>query len=155
MLDEWNSEADFPVDVDIPDQCRPTILHLVEEMQKRGAVAAQGLKVLERQLALKQTTTHELIHAEHQQQAANQVTMGNVITSMRLISSLDWVLLFERINLAEAILRRDPAGVYSQMDFPSRDRYRHAVEEISKGSRLNDRQVAAEAPLAKPASHFS
>ena len=29
------------------------------------------------------------------------------------------------------MLQRDPAGVYSQMDFRSRDRYRHAVEELA------------------------
>src|SRR5690606_3097996 len=31
----------------------------------------------------------------------------------------------------EEILRRDPAGVYPRMDFASRDRFRHAVEELA------------------------
>jgi cyclic beta-1,2-glucan synthetase len=31
----------------------------------------------------------------------------------------------------EQVLQRDPAGVYGQMDFRSRDRYRQAVEELS------------------------
>lgn len=142
MLDHWQSDADFPLDIDAADCCSPTILHLVEELQQRGGLTAAGLKVLERQLSRKQTTVEETIRIEHQQQASNQVSIGNVITSMRLISSLDWVQFFERTNLAEAILRRDPAGIYAQMDFPSRDRYRHAIEELTKGSRFNDREVA-------------
>src|SRR5712692_4748160 len=34
----------------------------------------------------------------------------------------------------EQVLQRDPAGVYGQMDFTSRDRYRQAVEELSEPS---------------------
>ena len=38
----------------------------------------------------------------------------------------------ERVSRVEEILRRDPAGVYPRMDFASRDRYRHAVEDIAE-----------------------
>ena len=142
ILDEWKTDSDFPIDAIGSERCNALILHLVEELQKRGVLSVSGLNALERQLACRQTTIDESIRAEHHHQASNQVSIGNVITSMRLISSLNWVLFFERTNLAEAILRKDPAGVYSQMDFASRDRYRHVVEELAKGSRLNDREVA-------------
>ena len=35
------------------------------------------------------------------------------------------------MSLVEQVLQRDPAGVYGRMDFRSRDRYRHAVEELA------------------------
>ena len=38
----------------------------------------------------------------------------------------------ERVSLVEQILRRDPAAVYTRMDFQSRDRYRQAVEELAE-----------------------
>ena len=38
----------------------------------------------------------------------------------------------ELVSPVEEILRRDPAGVYSRMDFASRDRYRHAVEDLAE-----------------------
>ena len=48
------------------------------------------------------------------------------------MSSFDWSEFFESVSLVEHILHRDPAGVYGRMDFRSRDRYRHAVEELAE-----------------------
>ena len=42
-------------------------------------------------------------------------------------------------------MREDPAGIYASMDFATRDRYRHAVEEIAKGSPLPESEVARRA----------
>ena len=58
--------------------------------------------------------------------------MANLIGSLRLISTFDWSEFFESVSLVEQVLQRDPAGVYSRMDFRSRDRYRHAVEELAE-----------------------
>lgn len=84
----------------------------------------------------------EYIHLEHRRQAANQVSIGNVITTMRLISALDWIAFFEQTNLAERALRRDPAGIYPLMDFETRDRYRHTVEDLAKRSSQTDIAIA-------------
>ena len=58
--------------------------------------------------------------------------MANLIGSLRLISTFDWSEFFESVSLVEQVLQRDPAGVYARMDFRSRDRYRHAVEELAE-----------------------
>ena len=58
--------------------------------------------------------------------------MGNSITALRFVSTTDWNRTIEQVSLMEQVLRRDPAGVYGRMDFPSRDRYRQAVEELSE-----------------------
>lgn len=84
----------------------------------------------------------ELVRDEHRRQAANQVSIGNVITSMRLISALDWTSFFEAASLVEQTLRRDPSEVYSTMDPESRDRYRHAVEDLAKRTHQTDLHVA-------------
>lgn len=101
----------------------------------------------------------ELIRAEHRRQAANQVSIGNVITSMRLISALDWMKFFEQTNLTERVLRQDPADIYSRMDPETRNRYRDAVEVLSKGSRETDLNVATRAlqlaRTARKADHGS
>ena len=57
--------------------------------------------------------------------------MANLIGSLRLISTFDWSEFFESVSLVEQVLQRDPAGVYGRMDFRSRDRYRHAVEDLA------------------------
>ena len=41
-------------------------------------------------------------------------------------------MFFERVSVVERILQEDPAGAYAQMDFPTRDRYRHSVEQLAK-----------------------
>ena len=76
-----------------------------------------------------------MLRVEHQREAADQLAIGNVITSMRLLSSIDWPLFFERVSLVEQMLREDPAGAYARMDFPTRDRYRHSVEELARAAR--------------------
>ena len=72
----------------------------------------------------------EIVQLEHQRQAAAQVTVANVITSMRLLSTLDWKEFFESVNLIDPLLSLDPAGAYAQMEFETRDRYRHVIERL-------------------------
>ena len=77
-------------------------------------------------------TMEDAIRVDGQQQAAEQAAVANLITSLRFIGTFDWSEFFESVSLVEQVLQRDPAGVYSQMDFRSRDRYRHAVEELAR-----------------------
>jgi len=79
---------------------------------------------------------------ESQAQAADQLSIGNSITSLRSLDALDWKAFVEHHSVVERILREDPARVYAQMSFASRDRYRHVVERIARRSRLNEEQVA-------------
>src|SRR5208283_2716562 len=81
----------------------------------------------------------------HQRQASTQLSVGNVITSLRLCSTMDWSQYVESVSLVEQVLKRDPANVYASMDFPSRDRYRQAVEELADASAENQLRVALRA----------
>ena len=54
---------------------------------------------------------------------------------------MDWKEFVESLSLVETILRSDPAGVYGEMDFPTRDRYRHSVEFFARHSRLSEADV--------------
>ncbi len=87
----------------------------------------------------------EIVKVENQRQAANRVSAGNIITSMRLVSSLDLSVFFEKVSLVERILEQDPMALYSQIDFASRDRYRHTVENLSRYSTYNEQEVARRA----------
>ena len=79
---------------------------------------------------------------EHGRQASNQVTVGNCVTSLRLLSNLDWPVFLEKTSVVESLLRGDPARVYATMDFASRDEYRHVVEGVARYGRLTESQVA-------------
>jgi len=97
---------------------------------------------LEHRLADQGQTTEQLVSAEGQAQAADQVSIGNSITSLRFLGANDWRDFVGRHSLVEQTLQGDPAGVYAQMDFATRDRYRHAVEAIARRSRLTEYDVA-------------
>jgi cellobiose phosphorylase len=97
---------------------------------------------LEHRLADQGLTTEQLVLAEGQAQAADQVSVGNSITSLRFLSVNDWRQFVAEHSLVEQTLRGDPAGVYENMDFATRDRYRHAVEAIAKRSRCSEYDVA-------------
>jgi len=79
---------------------------------------------------------------EQARQAAHQASIGNAITSLRALSLLDWRDVFEDQCVVEQALRNDPARIYACMDFATRDRYRHAVEELARGGDVSEQDVA-------------
>ena len=90
-------------------------------------------------------TTEQLVRAEGQAQAADQVSIGNSINSLRFLNSNDWRQFVGEHSLVEQTLAGDPAGLYAEMDFATRDRYRHAVEGIARRSHLTEYDVARKA----------
>ena len=60
--------------------------------------------------------------------------VANIILSMRAISELSWNDFFESVSLLEKLLHKDPAGVYTDMDFKTRDLYRNKLEKLSHNS---------------------
>ncbi len=104
-----------------------------------------ALNWLEDQVAARGTTIAQLVQSESQDQATQQVSVGNCITSLRFLDAMDWREFVESLSAVEGILRTDPAGVYSRMDFATRDAYRHSVEEIAKKSKKTESAIATEA----------
>ena len=64
------------------------------------------------------------------------------IRALRLLSELDWEAFFESTSRVEAILRRDPTGIYPRMDFETCDAYRKAVEGLAWNTGLSEPDVA-------------
>jgi cyclic beta-1,2-glucan synthetase len=101
------------------------------------------------------TEPHDIAHREFRRQAANQVSIGNVVTTLRLLAVIDWKDFFEATSLIEAVLKADPGNVYRRQDFATRDRCRHAVETLARISRRPELDVAqaAIAAASRPQSH--
>jgi cyclic beta-1,2-glucan synthetase len=118
------------------------VVQLVQRLREQHPSVVPVMDWLEKKLASPGTNIEQVIHSEHQRQAAAQVTVGNIITSMRLLSTLDWQEFFEKVSLIDPLLGKDPAGAYSFMEFASRDRYRHVIERISKRTRASEIDIA-------------
>ncbi len=84
----------------------------------------------------------DLERLNHQSSAMAQVSFANTITSMRLMSVVDWTSFFEDHCLAEQALRRDPSGIYASCDAATRNTYRRNVEVLSKRTTYSDKEVA-------------
>ena len=82
----------------------------------------------------------QLVHKEHAEQIADNLTVRNIITSMRAISVFDWTQFVEQVSLVDACLRQHDG--YLAMDFLTRDRYRHAIEELAKRSAYSELDIA-------------
>ncbi|WP_446897778.1 GH36-type glycosyl hydrolase domain-containing protein [Clostridium sp. LBM24168] len=89
-------------------------------------------KWIDEELARQDKTFDMMINIDHQKQSNFQISISNSFTSIRKISSFNWNKNFERFSYVEQVLRKDPAGVYENMDFKSRDYYRHQIERLSK-----------------------
>jgi cyclic beta-1,2-glucan synthetase len=120
-------------------------VQLVQRLRDQDAVVMPALLWLDARLAAQGTAADEVVRVEHQRQAAMNVTVRNVITSMRLMSALDWTEFFETVSLVDEVLRADPG--FAALDFATRDRYRHAIEELSRGSGRSELEVARRAVL--------
>jgi cyclic beta-1,2-glucan synthetase len=121
---------------------RSFVVQLTQRLREQDPAVMQVFEWLEKQLAKKDLSIETIVHEEHHRQAAAQVTVGNIITSMRLLSTLDWKDFFETVSLIDPELAKDPAGMYSRMDFATRDRYRHVIERVSKGARKSEPEIA-------------
>ncbi|HJX51967.1 MAG TPA: glucoamylase family protein, partial [Polyangia bacterium] len=115
------------------------------------ALRLQGLSLtlpltwIEQRLSESNLTVEQVVHAENQQQAADQVSISNSIGSLRILGATDWRKFVESMSAVEQVLREDPAGVYQGMDFATRDHYRRTVETIARRSPFAESEVARQA----------
>ncbi len=103
--------------------------------------AGQALTWLEDELEKSGSDAEETILAEHQTLSSGGVTTGNVIRGLRLINDTDWTVWFEQVSRVDAVLRE--RSDLALLDFPSRDRYRAAIEDLSRHSGLSEFEVAS------------
>ena len=82
------------------------LVQLVHRLRDQDPSIALALEWLDEQLARQGTTADAIVHDEHQRQVAvSSLTVRNIITSMRLISDVDWTELFERVSLVDDVLQ--------------------------------------------------
>ena len=115
-----------------PSHVHPALVIRLMQRSRERETAALLRHELDAALASRGHTIEDAIRSEARHQAAEQAFMANLIGSLRLVSSFDWSEFFETVSVVEQVLQRDPVAVYGRMDFASRDRYRHAVEELAE-----------------------
>lgn len=125
-----------------PPMVSAFVAPLTRRLQWKGSDFTLALTWLEQHLSEKGVTISSMVLAENQKQAADQVSMSNSINSLRFLAKMDWREFVETMSVVEQTLREDISGVYGQMDFYTRDSYRHIVEGIAKKTNLSENEVA-------------
>ncbi|RAA99179.1 glycosyl transferase, partial [Burkholderia multivorans] len=115
-------------------------VQLIQRLHDPDPAVAPALAWLHRHLAARGATPDQIVASVNHQQGAASLTVRNVITSMRLISEVDWTDLFERISLVDQVLRSHPG--FAEMDFPTRNLYRDAVEALARGAPVSELEIA-------------
>jgi cyclic beta-1,2-glucan synthetase len=136
----------------VADMARPNpplsaafVAEMSRRLGSRDSAFSLPLTWIEKRLADQGQTIEEMVRAEGQQQAVDQVSIGNSISGLRELEAIDWREFVEGLSVVEQTLREDPADEYRRMDFLTRDRYRAAVEQIAKRTRKGELEVARRA----------
>ncbi len=118
------------------------VAELYRRLQEKGSSLSLAINWIEQRLSEIGATSNEMIRADNRNQAATQVSVGNCIRSFRFLSTANWKDFVEDTSIVNEILSRDIGGVFSKMDFHTRDSYRHSIEKIASCSKLSEQGVA-------------
>ncbi|HHH1932454.1 TPA: glucoamylase family protein, partial [Yersinia enterocolitica] len=113
---------------------------LAKRLRDQDPRTTPALGWLEDRLKLQGVTISEVVQHAQLRQGASNVSVRNVITSMRMISDIDWADLFESVSLVDECLRQGSA--FACMDFQTRNLYRSAIEQLCRGSTYTELEIA-------------
>ena len=120
----------------------PFVEEFYARLQSQGPAMAFVQTWVEQRLLDQGVTATQLSEAAGRTAAANQISIANSIGSLRFIGAMDWKHFVESLSVVEQTLREDPAGMHTSQDFATRDRYRHVIEDVARGSSCSELAVA-------------
>lgn len=120
----------------------PFIEYMSYSLKKYGKRAYGYLNILEEEVEKVGTTVSEAIQKEHFDIAIRKISMSNCITSIKKIQRINFLDIFEKINGVEEILSREPAGIYENMEYKTKEYYRNTIKEIAKKTNMSEIYVA-------------
>lgn len=123
------------------------LVEMVQQLQMSGRLWDEQKRWLNYKIRQYDLTLEEAMRIEAQKQSRLQVSIQNAVNSLRQSSETEWSEFVEECSVVEKILRLDPAGIYADMDFKTRDSYRRTVERLSRRSAFSETDVAEQVLL--------
>ena len=115
------------------------------KLKKYGSKASGYLKILEDEVYKTGSSITEIVKREHYDIAIKKVIIGNCIISLKKISRINFLEIFEKINRVEDILKKDPVAQYEIMDADTKTYYRNSIVEISQKTKISELYIAKKA----------
>jgi cyclic beta-1,2-glucan synthetase len=78
--------------------------------------------------------------AEHSRLSSGNVTMGNIIRSLREIDDTEWSVWVEQVSHVDKLLWDN--SDYGLLDSGSRNKYRKQIEKLAKRSTMTEMEIA-------------
>ena len=120
----------------------PFIEYMSYSLKKYGKRAYGYLNILEEEVEKIGITVTEAIQKEHFDIAISKISMANCITSIKRIQRINFLDIFEKINGVEGILNNEPAKIYENMEYKTKEYYRNTIKEIAKKTNMSEIYVA-------------
>ena len=114
---------------------------LAKRLRDQDPGVTPALQWLSQQMAANNDNIEEAVQRAQQRLGASNVSVRNLITSMRRIAAIDWTELFESVSLVDHQLIA--ASRYGEMDFASRNLYRTAIEQLARKAKCTELSVTA------------
>ena len=121
----------------------PYAVRLFQRVKGQEDSLQVAQNILQKRLEDIGLTVDEAIVTEHQRQNAANITVRNIVMSLKLIADVNWENWFDSVSLVDQILREQSR--FGEMDFASRTLYRNAVEELARGSAQSELEIAGRA----------
>ncbi|KAF0091773.1 MAG: glycosyltransferase [Fusobacteria bacterium] len=118
------------------------IEHLLYSIRRSGKSNVNVLRIMDKVLKKFGTTTEIIANKEHNYQSVKTVSMGNCITSLHFMTTMDWADLFENASYIEKILVQDPLSIYHEMDIETRNHYHAKIQELAARFKVSELYLA-------------
>jgi len=116
--------------------------HILRRLRARGSVASLAIQWFDQTLQERDIDPYELLRLSQQRQAADQISFGNTMSSLKAIASIDWRDWFESVSVVDKILGSEQGGGYTLNDFSTKDRCRHRIEYYARLAKTNEVEIA-------------
>ena len=121
-------------------------IQLVHRLRDQAPSVVPALAWLDERLASRGAAIDSLVQDFHRTEGAANLSVRNIITSLRLIADLDWNEMVESVSLVDEVLASGSA--FRSMNFATRNLYRSAVEELARHSGRTELDIAHRAVAA-------
>lgn len=111
-------------------------VQLIKRLRGHDAVDSAVHDWLRQKVGLLGYDFESAVNEEHHRQAVANVSMRNLVMSLRLISDYAWEEWFDSVSEVDKLLRNYP--LYGEMDFRTRNNYRSAIEDLSQHSECDE-----------------
>lgn len=102
-------------------------------------------EAINKRLALRNLSAEKLVKKAHAAQAVNMMHISNALTSLRMLSKINFETIFENVSAVHKHLALDES--YLNMDFCSREYYRRNISEIASIINVSEPAVARAAAV--------